>query len=213
MKCRINVSVPLRTGLGLSIKTLLLIPVLAIGGCATKGDGPGVISKTLEAVGLKKPSTDAAFTQPKSIQLRLYAGKNLNAGNDGRPLAVVMRVYRLRQGQRFEQAPFDAFLDEDAERNAMGDDLLSATEIVLQPGQQHEITERLPPEASMLGVVALFRSPAPGRWRLTFDAMESIKEGVTVGLHACALTTNSSSLLTPMTGEPYSLTTARCSGK
>ncbi len=191
---------------------LCLALALALAGCATKGDSPGLIGKTLEAVGLKKPSADAAFNQPKSIPLRLYAGDNLNAGNDGKALAVVVRVYRLRQGQRFEQAPFDAFLDEDAERSALGDDLLSATEIVLQPGQRHEITERLPPEAGVLGVVALFRSPAPGRWRLTFDGVKSIKEGVTIGLHGCALTTTSASLLTNTGDVPYSLATARCAG-
>jgi type VI secretion system protein VasD len=196
--------------------TRALIPavmaaVVALGGCAsTREDGPGLIGKTLETIGLKKPDEESAAPRAKQIPLRLWTGANLNSGTDNKSLAVVVKVYRLRDGQRFEQAPFSAFLDEDAERSALGDDLISATEVVLQPGQRHEINERLPPEAGVLGVVALFRSPAQARWRLSFDALEAEQDGVTVGLHACALTTSSTALRTKIHGEPHSLAAARC---
>lgn len=162
-------------------------------------------------MGLRKPSEEAAAPRAKTVPLRLWAGKNLNSGNDQKPLALVVKVYRLRDSQRFERAAFSAFLDEDAERTALGEDLISSTEIVLQPGQRHEITERLPPEAGTMGVVALFRSPAAGRWRLSFDALEAEKDGVTVGLHACALTTSSTALQSQIAGEPHSLSLTRCS--
>lgn len=186
---------------------------LPLAGCASAGrDGSGLIGRTLENIGIRKQDDEPAAARPKTVPLRLWAGGNLNSGNDRKALALVVKVYRLRDSQRFEQAPFSAFLDDDAERNALGDDLISATEIVLQPSQRHEINERLPPEAGIVGVVALFRAPAPGRWRLSFDALEAEKEGVTVGLHACALTTSSSALRSKINGEPHSLATARCSG-
>ncbi|MEN1929532.1 type VI secretion system lipoprotein TssJ [Luteimonas sp. MJ250] len=188
--------------------------LLGLAGCAskpTREDAPGLMSRALETVGLRKQSEEPAAPRAKSIPLRLWAGANLNSGNDQKPLAVVVKVYRLRDTQRFERAPFSAFLDEDAERDALGDDLISSTEIVLQPNQRHEITERLPPEAAAMGVVALFRSPAPDRWRFSFDALEAEKDGVTVGLHACALTTSSSGLQSQIAGESHSLTLTRCS--
>ncbi len=191
------------------------LPVAAslclLAGCASTPDaGPGLVGKALEKIGVKKPADETPPQRVKTIPLRLHAGANLNAGNDGKPLALVVRVYRLRDHERFERAPFSAFLDEDAEKTALGDDLIGASEIVLQPGQRHEIVERLPPEATTLGVVALFRSPAPGRWRFSFDGTGSEKEGVTLGLHACAMTTSSPSLLSRIEGEPHSLTRARC---
>ena len=180
-------------------------------GCVSTPDaGPGLVGKALEKIGVKAPAADATTARAKSIALHLHAGGNLNSGHDGKPLAVVVRVYRLRDPGRFERAPFTAFLDEDAEQIALGDDLIAASEIVLQPGQRHEIVERLPPESTTLGVVALFRSPAPGRWRFSFDAAAAEKDGVTLGLHACALTTSSAALQSKIEGEPHSLTRSPC---
>lgn len=182
--------------------------VLAAGGCASTG---GVVGKTLELVGLKAPADPAP--KEKVVPLRLYAGDNLNAGKDKRGLALVVRVYQLRSPQRFEQASFDAFLDEAHEQAALGDDLLGATEILLMPGQRHEVLERVAAEGSYLGVVALFRSPAATRWRFAFDAGAASKEGITLGLHACAMTTTSAALVTTLASEPHSLSSVNCAGK
>lgn len=186
----------------------LLAAALALGGCASSGGIGEAVSRTLETVGIK----DAAEPEERRIPLRLYAGDNLNAGNDGRALAAVVKVYHLRSTRRFEQAPFDMFLDEDRERRALGDELVDVNEIVLTPGARHEVEERMAPEAEVLGVVALFRAPANGRWRLGFDATgrEAARDGVTVGLHACALSTSSPALLTRLAGDPASLASVRC---
>jgi type VI secretion system protein VasD len=37
-------------------------------------------------------------------------------------------------------------------------------------------------------VVALFRAPDGQRWRATFPAADAGKAGITIGLHACAMT-------------------------
>ncbi len=190
----------------LTFAMVLLLP-LVLAGCAAK-EGGGMIRKALETVGLKEPAESP--NQPKSVKVQMFAGQNLNAGRDNRSLALVVRVYRLRQSSRFEQASFDAFLDEDTERRALGDDLLGATEIVLQPGQRHEIVELVPPEAGAVGVVALFRSPASKRWRLSFDSKLAAKDGIAIGLHACALTTSSPGLTTSVSGGAASLVGVRC---
>jgi type VI secretion system protein VasD len=64
----------------------------------------------------------------------------------------------------------------------------------------------------VLGVVALFRAPAENRWRLTFDAKSKDlpATGVTIGVHACALTSDSAALLTRISGDPNSLASIRC---
>jgi type VI secretion system protein VasD len=55
------------------------------------------------------------------------------------------------------------------------------------PGQQLELSEKLPRDAGWLGVVALFHSPPSKGWRLAFAAPDAEKAGVTIGLHACAM--------------------------
>ena len=41
-----------------------------------------------------------------------------------------------------------------------------------------------------MGVVALFHSPPAQGWRLAFAAPEAERSGVTIGLHACAMSSN-----------------------
>ena len=183
--------------------------VLALAGCASSGGIGKAVNRTLESIGIKDGD---GTPEQRTIPLRLYAGDNLNAGNDGRALAAVVKVYHLRDASRFERAPLDAFLDETREREALGDDLLSVDEIVLTPGAQHEIGERLDADANVIGVAVLFRAPAANRWRLAFDTHHKRveKDGITIGIHACALTTSSESLVSRVAGNASSLASAKC---
>jgi len=187
----------------------MLLLAVGLTGCASSGGIGKAVNRTLESIGIKDGD---GKPEERTIPLRLYAGDNLNAGNDDRALAAVVKVYHLRDASRFERAPFDAFLDEEREREALADDVLSVNEIVLTPGAQHEIGERLGEDADVIGVVALFRAPAANRWRLAFDARHKRveKDGITIGVHACALTTSSASLLSRVAGDASSLASARC---
>ena len=170
----------------------LLAAMLLLGGCAS-GGGP-------EA-------------QPEiTVPLRLHAGDNLNAGGDGPGVATVVRIYHLRGMARFEQAPFDVLMDETREQAALGSDLVQAREVVLTPGMQREFEERVSPDTTHIGVAALFREPASGRWRYAFDARQEgvAGEGITIGLHACAMTTSSTALSTRLPGDASSLASVRC---
>lgn len=166
------------------------------------------VGKTLQVVGIK----DAPPQVPPTVPMRLIAGKNLNAGNGKKATAAVLKIYHLRSAQRFEQAPFSAFLDQAGEQAALGADLLSVNEIVLMPGMKQELKEKLSDGTRVLGVVALFRAPAKERWRFTFDATreELPREGITIGAHACALTTSSSALVTSLTTDSTSLASIQC---
>lgn len=189
-----------------SVWWISLVACLLISGCATQGGGiKEAFGNTLQAVGLKQGEA-----RPIELPVRLYAGDNLNAGTDGRAVSLVVRVYQLRDAQRFDEAAFDVFLDERREHDVLGDDLISVTEFLLAPGKRHEIVEHLPADGSHLGVVALFRAPAPTRWRFTFDARDALAEGITVGLHGCAMTTASPALVTRLSTPAHSLSSSRC---
>ncbi len=185
---------------------LVFAACLAISGCATQGAGvKQALGKTLQAVGLKQGEAKRG-----ELPIRLYAGDNLNSGDDGRAVALVVRVYQLREAKRFDAAAFDVFLDERREHDVLGDDLISVTEFLLTPGKRHEVLESLPEDGTHVGVVALFRAPAPTRWRLTFDTRQTDAEGITVGLHGCAMTTASAGLITKLSTPAHSLSASRC---
>lgn len=144
----------------------------------------------MEILGLKAPTTveeaKALVPQLRKLTLRVHAGEQLNTDAQTRSLSVVMRVYKLRRTEAFLNAPYAAFVDGASEKKAFGDDLVDAREVVMRPGQRHEVVETMPLDASYLAVVALFRAPAEGRWRFAFDAKQAESTGITLGLHGCA---------------------------
>lgn len=180
----------------ISVTRISMISFLAISlaGCASSGSGGGVLDKALEAVGLSKPAppdlpVDGVRLpqQAKKITLRLYAAEILNTDSNGKPLALVARVYKLRNATAFLQAPYDAFKDAASEKQVLGNDIVEARELVMTPGKKYEVVETMPNEATHIAVVALFRAPDSQRWKFVFETKEAMRTGVTLGMHACAL--------------------------
>lgn len=159
-----------------------------------------VVDKGLEMVGLKSedlpkvdPETKDSLLAKleafdKKVPLRIHGGENMNVDSQGRSLSVVVKVYKLKSTDAFLAEPITSFSSAAAEKAAaFQTDVVSAREFVLPPGQVQETIETMPGGVPYLGVVALFRSPSEGRWKFAFDAEPSMKSGITVGLHACAM--------------------------
>lgn len=117
---------------------------IVLAACTLSGCGSnGIAGAALEATGLRKPpEIPDAQKPPRSVALRLHASSKLNLDKRGQPLALSVRLYALRQKDAFEQAPYAAFLDPQAERAALGSDLVAVREIMLVPGQRYEATEK-----------------------------------------------------------------------
>ena len=180
-----------------SICSAILITSSLLAGCAGGAIG-SLASTALQMAGISKapppPELPDAQKPPRTVSIRLHAGQRLNTDPQGRPLALVARIYKLRQKTTFEQAPYDSFLDAEKEKQVLGADLMEVKEVLLVPGQRYEVQEKVSKEAYFIGVVALFRAPAPQRWRATFGAAEAERSGITVGLHACAISSDGTSL-------------------
>lgn len=175
-----------RTGALLASMLLMLLA-----GCSSTGGGP--LDKAMEIVGWKKPELPDGVPMeppllPRKVALRLHAGELLNTDGQGRSLSIVARVYKLRASTNFLQQPYEVFSGAANDRSSpLAQEVVEMRELTLTPGQRYEVIESLPPEATQLAVVALFRSPAEQRWRFVFDAKGSVANGITLGLHGCAM--------------------------
>lgn len=148
-----------------------------------------MLDKPMELLGMKKPEPPKVELAPvdRKVTLRVHAGDVLNTDPSARSLAVVMRIYRLKDASAFLAAPREAFKDAAAEKQAFGGDLIESRELVLTPGQKYEVVETLPLTVSYLAVVTQFRAPADGRWRFAFATKPAEKTGITLGVHGCAM--------------------------
>lgn len=182
-------------------------------GCASVAPTGSIAESALEAVGLKKPQVPElpdAQKAPRNIQINLHASKTMNVDENGRPLALVTRVYKLKQSAAFQQASYDTFLSPTREKEVLGADLIEVKELTLVPGQRYQFDEKVSKEAYFIGVVALFRSPALQRWRVTFPSSEIEKSGITIGMHACALSVGTGTAVKAGTGDTSALSAVRC---
>jgi type VI secretion system protein VasD len=172
-----------------------LCAVATLVGCATGGSGAdtSLLDKALQAVGLSKPPLpDVPISElptlSRKVALRLHAGDLLNTNPAGLPLSLVARVYKLKESGAFMQATYDALQAATPPRDApFVQDIVEMREVVLTAGSRHEVVESMPPQAKYLAVVALFRAPADARWRFVFETKAAAESGVTLGLHACAM--------------------------
>lgn len=153
--------------------------------------------KALESVGIKKPEVPESAKPERSIRWRLQASDALNTDAQGESLALLTRIYKLKSPNAFMQVPYEVFGDPAQEKARLGDELIETREVQLIPGQRHEVMDKVAREAPYVAIVALYRQPAPQRWRYVFSAEAAEKTGLTLGAHACALTVQS--------GEPIGL--------
>ncbi len=198
---------------------LFVVMGLMLAGCATTaGQMVGDAAATaLEKLGMKKPELPPVPVEipdiqkpPRKVKLRIFAGDNLNAGAGGRPLALVIRIYKLKTAEQFAGLPYDTFLNPAKEKEALGSDLLDVREVTLIPGKPYEFDEKIGREAGVLGIVSLFMSPATDRWRYAFNVADSEETGVTVGMHACAMTVSAGKLTAGNEAAAANLATLRC---
>jgi type VI secretion system protein VasD len=173
-------------------------PVL--GGCAAAGvlsAMAGATGSVLEATGLKKPD-DA----PTDVKFSIQAGQNLNISN-GQAMAVVTKIYYLKNSDSFKQAPMSSLVDEKQEKERLGDSVIAEREVTLMPGQVYQNTEKVPKDAVAIGVAALFFAPAPYRWKYVFDIKDAKDTGIVLGAHACAMTVATGKVSAPLGAPPF----------
>jgi type VI secretion system protein VasD len=169
----------------------LLLLCGALVGCAAGG----LADLAMRSIGpAKEPEVPDALKAPRTVNIDLHAAAALNLDATGRPLALLARLYKLRQNGAFERAPFTTFLNPQLEKETLGDDLLEVKDIILIPGQHYSGQEKVGREAYFIGVVALFRAPAPQRWRLSYSAVEAEQAGLAIGANACGLANGSGAM-------------------
>lgn len=98
------------------------------------------------------------------IKVSLQSDKKLNPDMHQQSLPVVVRVYQLKDKQKFEAAAFHALWKEDTK--ALGADLLSKEEMVIYPGEKKLLQLRVNEQAEYIGVVSLFRDYKQGHWKI-----------------------------------------------
>lgn len=108
---------------------------------------------------VKDGTVDAAkwafTTQVKTMNIDLAGRSLMNPDAAGKSLSTVVRVYQLKDAQRFEASTYEQLQANDLEW--LGPDLLATGDVVLRPGAAASIREPMKDDSQYVGVVAFFR--------------------------------------------------------
>jgi len=100
----------------------------------------------------------------KQIRLAVDTSKQLNQGDSGIALPLVVRVYQLKNKDRMEQADFQSLWKND--QDVLGDDLVDRREFTLHPNSKKLIEIDRIEGAEYVAIMGLFRRPdEQNKWR------------------------------------------------
>lgn len=99
-----------------------------------------------------------------TLVVRLKANLYLNPDIANQSLPVQVVVYQLRDPQTFSQATFNELWHDD--KNTLGASLISRREINVIPGSSNQIIINRDHDAVYVGIMAIYRNPRVGHWRL-----------------------------------------------
>lgn len=154
----------------------------------------------LEATGVTKKEGDLSKIS-RDMNVRIFAGDQLNLSASGKPLSLVTKLYVLRANEKFKAMTYPQITSPEAEKEALGEELVSVREIVLLPGKAYDITLKVPGDATTIGIVGMFRAPYQARWKLAFDNKLSFDNGITLGAHACSFVASKGTLVADISPE------------
>jgi len=101
----------------------------------------------------------------KDVRVTLLPTNRLNPDESGAPLSVIVRVYQLRNRDRFERAEFRTLWKTD--EKVLEGDLLERKEVTVYPETKTSVELQVDQKKGVqfLGVMALFRKPEGELWR------------------------------------------------
>jgi type VI secretion system protein VasD len=111
--------------------------------------------------GGSKPAPSQETILPLEVQV--VASLRLNLDEQGESLPTVVRLYQLKSTSRLDRSEYDQVYRDPKE--ALGEELLQADELVLSPGQVARRRVERDRAARALAVVAIVRRPVGLSWR------------------------------------------------
>lgn len=173
-------------GMKLGALSAIMAAVLLQGCASPLVEAVGNVGKSaLELVGVVEKE---AAAKGKKVQLTLSAGESVNSDSAGRGNALVVRFYKLKAAENFLSLSREALNGAAVVPEGLKEDVLAGKEQILMPGQQYRLDEVLPAEASHIGVVMLFQSPQPARWRAAIPVAALSDRPLVLGVHRCSFT-------------------------
>ena len=113
-----------------------------------------------------------------NIEITLKAAENVNIDGAGNPTPLTVRFYELKDIQEFRKADFASLYNN--EQATIGQYIVKRDELVLKPGDEHEIERVAKRDTRYIGIVAAYNDVDNAKWRAIISIR---KDGTDLVIH------------------------------
>jgi type VI secretion system protein VasD len=136
---------------------MLIVSALTLTMACAKQPPPQVIAPP-------PPPQPEKVEEPVEAHLTISTAADANPDATGRPSPVVVRLYQLKGDGAFTAAEFFGLLDN--EQQALGPELISRAELMLEPSELRTLDLAVNGDAKFVGMLAAFRDVRNAQWRV-----------------------------------------------
>ena len=115
-----------------------------------------------------------------TLNLQISTTADVNPDNQGRPSPVILYILELSSDTQFNRLDYRSLTASSSA--ALGPDLLSKTQQVLQPGDNRIIPMELNAQTAAIGFLAGYRDNDNAIWRSSVTISQGDTKGVSVSL-------------------------------
>lgn len=101
--------------------------------------------------------------EPTKLDITIHAAEDVNPNVHGQAAPIMVRIYELKSTGNFKQEDFLTL--QNADKAALGADMLVKDEFILRPGERKAIRRKSYADTTAIGVLAGYRDLPNATWR------------------------------------------------
>jgi type VI secretion system protein VasD len=125
---------------------------------------------------------------PEELDMQISTTADVNPDLQGRPSPIILHILELSSTEQFNRLDYMNLTQPSGA--ALGADLLSKNQMVLQPGDSKSMPMELNPQTTAIGLVAGYRDIDNAVWRTDIAITQGSTKGITVTLEQQQIVTS-----------------------
>lgn len=127
--------------------------------------------------------------KPEPVSIKITATADVNPDMQGRPSPVILHIMELTSTEQFNRLDYMGLTQPSGA--ALGPELVSKNQMVLQPGESKSLPMELNPMTSVIGLVAGYRDIDNAAWRKVVPITQGETRGISITLEQTQIVTSS----------------------
>ena len=118
--------------------------------------------------------------EPTAVDMQISASVDVNPDMQGRPSPIILHIMELNSTEQFNRLDYMGLTQSTGA--ALGSELVSKNQLVLQPGNSQALPMELDSQTTAIGLVAGYRDIDNATWRTSIPITQGTTKGISITL-------------------------------